>query len=170
MNNLRVNVTELSEPPSIKEQNLSVISAVEVPVTKINLAAIKGYSEKKKSLKVIKLKNETINELKKAFDIFDLNELKLNHSLVLFVAQIVEDIFNKPKQGDIKKEIVVEICKQHFNEDPALVEMVLELVFEKVIKTTLWRRNKQRMKNVAIFFFNIFGPSIQTNLSDKLKL
>lgn len=142
----------------------------EVPKTRLNLSVIKGYKEKKKSIKELKLKTETITELKKAFDIFDPEELKLNHSVVLFVAQVVEDIFNKPNQGDIKREVVVEICKNYFNGEAALVEMVLDLVFKKIIKTTLWRRNKQRVKNLAIFFFEIFGPSIQTNLSSKLKL
>ena len=128
--------------------------ATEVPKTRLNLSSIKGYEEKRKSIKANKLKAETIIELQKAFDIFDPNELKLNHSVVLFVAQVV----------------VVEICKQYFNGEESLVEMVLELVFPKIIKTTLWRRNKQRLKNLAIFFFEIFGPSIQTNLSNKLKL
>lgn len=144
--------------------------ATEVPKTRLNLSSIKGYEEKRKSIKANKLKAETIIELQKAFDIFDPNELKLNHSVVLFVAQVVEDIFNKPKQGPLKKEVVIEICKQYFNGEEALVEMVLELVFPKIIKTTLWRRNKQRLKNLTIFFFEIFGPSIQTNLSNKLKL
>jgi len=155
----------------VKEPVLLGDSSIkEVPKTRLNLSGIKGYKDKKKSIKELKLKTETIIELKKAFDIFDLEELKLNHSVVLFVAQVVEDIFNKPNQGDVKREVVVEICKDYFNGEAPLVEMVLDLVFPKIIKTTLWRRNKQRLKNLAIFFFEIFGPSIQTNLSSKLKL
>ena len=145
-------------------------ATVELPKTRLNLSSIKGYTHKRKSLKLMKIKTETTAEIKKAFDIFDIHELQLNHSVVLFVAQIVEDVFNKPKHGDVKREIVVDVCKAFFNEDPALVEMVLELVFDKVIKTTLWRRNKQRVKNLCVFFFEMFGPSIQTNLSSKLKL
>lgn len=155
----------------VKEPELLGDSSIkEVPKTRLNLSEIKGYKEKKKSIKDLKLKTETITELKKAFNIFDPTELKLNHSIILFVAQVVEDIFNKGKQGDLKREVVVEICKDYFNGEAALVEMVLELVFPKIIKTTLWRRNKQRLKNLAVFFFEIFGPSIQTNLSNKLKL
>lgn len=146
------------------------LSSKEMPKTKLNLTGIKGYSEKKKSLKMLKIKEETVNELKKAFSIFDKTELQLNHSAVLFVAQIVEDVFNKPKQGDLKREIVVDVCNEYFNGEPALVEMVLDLIFHKVIKTTLWRRNKQRAKNIAVFFLELFGPSIQTNLSSRLKL
>lgn len=142
----------------------------ELPKSSLSLIGIKGYTEKRKSLKMLKMKTETITEIKRAFDIFDTHELQLNHSVVLFVAQIVEDIFNKPLQGDTKREIVVDVCKAYFNGETALVEMVLELVFDKIIKTSLWRRNKQRVKNICIFFVEMFGPSIQTNLSSKLKL
>ena len=175
MNN--VQVVSHSEPPTTAMQNVlndllepEAVACKELPKTKLNLTGIKGYTEKKKSLKILKIKSETVDELKKAFIIFDKNELQLNHSIVLFVAQIVEDIFNKPKQGDIKREIVVDVCKEHFNGDPMLVEMVLDLIFHKIIKTTLWRRNKQRLKNIALFFLELFGPSIQTNLSSRLKL
>jgi hypothetical protein len=164
--NTVLKIEEIVKDPEI----LGDSSMKEVPKTRLNLSGIKGYKEKKNSIKELKLKTETITELKRAFDIFDPSELKLNHSVVLFVAQVVEDIFNKPKQGDLKREVVVETCKHYFNGEAPLVEMVLDLVFPKIIKTTLWRRNKQRMKNLAIFFFEIFGPTIQTNLSSKLKL
>jgi len=151
-------------------ETIHVAPVSELPKSSLSLVGIKGYTEKRKSLKMLKMKTETITEIKRAFDIFDTHELQLNHSVVLFVAQIVEDIFNKPTQGETKREIVVDVCKTYFNEDTALVEMVLDLVFDKIIKTTLWRRNKQRLKNVALFFFEMFGPSIQTNLSSRLKL
>lgn len=181
MNNVRLvipqanNVANLSnilvdDATSSVGGSISDTPPIELPKTRLNLSGIKGYTHKKKTLKLMKMKTDTTIEIKKAFDIFDIHELQLNHSVVLFVAQIVEDIFNKPAQGDTKREIVVEVCKTYFNEDSALVEMVLELVFEKVIKTTLWRRNKQRVKNLCIFFCEMFGPSIQTNLSSKLKL
>jgi len=180
MNNVRV-ITQAAEQPRQEEAVSSLselvnptptdeLSSKEPQKSKLNLTGIKGYAEKKKSLKMIKIKDETIRELKKAFSIFDKTELELNHSAVLFVAQIVEDVFNKPKQGHLKRQVVVEVCSEYFNGEPALVEMVLDLVFEKIIKTTMWRRNKQRMKNIAVFFLQAFGPSIQTNLSSRLKL
>jgi len=174
MNNIRLVSHSVQEAPlatpDLSEPSADQVSVKETVNTRLNLSGIKGYTEKKRSLKMLKIKEETIGELKKAFSIFDKEELQLNHSAVLFVAQIVEDVFNKTKQGDIKREIVVDVCREYFNQEPALVEMVLDLIFHKVIKTTLWRRNKQRIKNVAIFFFEIFSPSIQTNLSSRLKL
>ena len=173
MNNIRV-VLQPQQSPSVDSNLIEEIipkePLKEIPNSNLSLKSIKGFTEKKKSLKLLKLKTDTIIELKKAFTIFDKSEMHLNHSVILFVAQIVEDIFNKPRQGEIKKEVVIEVCKEYFNEDSALVEMVIELIFNKVIKTTLWRRNKQRVKNLAIFFLEIFGPSIQTNLSSRLKL
>tara|TARA_R110000868_G_scaffold211618_5_gene461673 strand:+ start:1080 stop:1598 length:519 start_codon:yes stop_codon:yes gene_type:complete len=172
MNNIRI-----VQPPQQADLSLIVTDDINLApiappleLSTLKLTGIKGYDEKRRSLKMLKIKAETVAELRKAFAIFDKVELQLNHSVVLFVAQIVEDIFNKPMQGDVKRDIVVDICKEYFNGDSALVEMVLDLVFEKVIKTTMWRRNKQRMKNVCVFFFKIFGPSIQTNLSSRLKL
>ena len=116
------------------------------------------------------MKQFVMNELKSSIDIFDVEELKLNHSLVLFVSQIVEDFFNKPLQGEMKREVVIDICKPFFNNDDQLVEMVLELVFDKVIKTTWLRRNKQRIKNITAFFLELFAPMMQSSLPSKLKL
>ena len=77
----------------------------------------------------------------------------------------------KPKQGDIKEEIVIAVCKQYFNGDVELVKMVLELVFEKIIKTTLFRRNKERIKNALSWLAEVFGMvHVQTNFSANLKL
>jgi hypothetical protein len=74
---------------------------------------------------------ECIAELKHAFATFDPHEIKLNHSLVLFVPKIVEDIFTKT--GSIKRDIVVEVCKEHFDNNPELVHMKMDLIFDKII-------------------------------------
>ena len=55
----------------------------------------------------------------------------MNHSLVLFVSQIVEDTFTKPGLRRINRDIVTEVCKEYFDNKPELVHMVLDLVFEK---------------------------------------
>jgi hypothetical protein len=155
----------IKEPEPIENNKIK-----DIPKSKYDLTSIKGFTEKRKKMKILKMKEHVINELKSSIDIFDNTELKLNHSLVLFVSQIVEDFFNKRLQGELKKEVVIDICKPYFNDDADLVEMVLELVFDKVIKTTWLRRNKQRIKNIAGFFLELFSPIIQTNLPSKLKL
>lgn len=155
----------VKEPESLPKEEIK-----EIPKTNLKMTSIKGFTEKKKKLKILKMKNHVMEELKNSINIFDANELYLNHSLVLFVAQIVEDFFNKKEQGDIKRDVVLEVCKPFFDGKEDLVDMVLELVFDKIEKTTLFRRNKQRLKNVGSFFLELFLPSIQKNFTSKLKL
>lgn len=147
-----------------------VPAPVEIPKSRFDLKSIKGFTEKKKQLKILRLQQNAIEELSKSFEIFDKSELHLNHTLVLFTCQIVEDLFCKKQQGKFKEEVVLEVCKPYFNGDPELVRMVIELVFERVTKTTMWRRNVSRVKEWGIFFGKMICPNIQQNLSVKLKL
>jgi hypothetical protein len=163
------------EPKQTVKQVYETLSQIPINNTKqsskLDLNSIKGYSQKRKMLKLIKMKEDCKAELTGALNIFDPHEITLNHTAVLFCAQIVEDIFCKPKQGPIKEEIVIAVCKQHFNEDPELVKMVLELIFDKIIKTSLFRRNKERILNVCRWLGDLFGMvNIQTNFSTNLKL
>ena len=165
-NDLLTKIEEIVKPSDTSEND----NIKDVPKTNLKMTSIKGFTEKKKKLKIIKMKNHLINELKNSIDIFDKDELYLNHSLVLFVAQIVEDFFNKKEQGDIKRDVVLEVCKPFFDGKEDLVDMVLELVFDKIEKTTLLRRNKQRFINIGSFFLELFLPSIQKNFTSKLRL
>lgn len=159
---------ELSLPTSIKMPTLTPITSV--PVSKLNLGGIKGYTEKKKTLKLLKMKQDVIKELRNALDIFDPDEINLNHTAVLFCAQIVEDLFTTKGQGKIKEEVVIEVCKQFFNNDELLIKMVLELVFEKVVKTTVYRRNKEAIKNGLSWLLNMLGFKMETSFSARLKI
>ena len=155
----------VKEPECLPKEEIK-----EIPKSNLKMKSIKGFTEKRKKMKIIKMKNHVMEELKSSINIFDANELYLNHSLVLFVAQIVEDFFNKREQGDIKREVVLEVCKPFFDGKEDLVDMVLELVFDKIEKTTFIRRNKQRLKNIGCFFLELFLPSIQKNFTNKLRL
>jgi len=165
-NDLLTKIEEIVKPSDSSEND----NIKDVPKTNLKMTSIKGFTEKKKKLKIIKMKNNLMNELKSSIDIFDKNELYLNHSLVLFVAQIVEDFFNKKEQGDIKRDVVLEVCKPFFDGKEDLVDMVLELIFDKIKKTTLLRRNKKRIKNIGSFFLELFLPAIQKNFTSKLRL
>jgi hypothetical protein len=165
----------MEERPEPKPVNNVYETLSQVPIntpkqsSKLDLNSIKGYAQKRKTLKLLKMKEDCKQELTNALNIFDPHEINLNHTAVLFCAQIVEDLFCKPKQGVMKEEIVIECCKKYFNEDPELVKMVLELVFEKVIKTSLFRRNKERVKNVLSWLLDLFGI-VNIHFSTNLKL
>ncbi len=164
---------ERPEPKQTVKQVYETLSQIPINNTKqsskLDLNSIKGYSQKRKMLKLIKMKEDCKTELHQALAIFDPHEITLNHTAVLFCAQIVEDIFCKSKQGHIKEEIVIAVCKQHFNDDPELVKMVLELIFDKIIKTSLFRRNKERIKNCLSWVLDLFGV-VNINFSTSLKL
>lgn len=165
---LQPEATMIQQQPEISIEIKKEIKPL--PPSKLNLGNIKGYNEKKKTIKTLKLKQDVVVELTNALDIFDPEEINLNHTAVLFCCQIVEDIFVKTGQGSLKKEIVIDVCKKFFNDDTALVEMVIELVFEKVIKTTLFRRNKEAIKNVLCWLLNMVGVKVQPSFSTNLKI
>lgn len=163
------------EVESVKEQAVQlelpkVETKVEEPVkSNLNLSSVKGYREKKKELKYLKIKNEAILELRNALKIFNKDELCLNHSVVLFCCQIVEDLFTSKGKGQIKKEVVLEVCKEFFDNKDSVVEMVIDLVFEKVTKTTLFRRNKNKIKSIGFFLLEKITPNLQSLSTSKLK-
>jgi hypothetical protein len=160
-------------PPIVEEQSITLVEETpmeeQIIKTNLNLSSVKGYKEKKKQLKYIKLKNEAILELRNALKIFNKEELALNHSVVLFCCQIVEDLFTSREKGSIKKEVVVEVCKDFFDGKQSVVEMVIDLVFDKVTKTTMFRRNKNKLKSIGFFLLDKITPNLQTLSTSKLK-
>ncbi len=62
-------------------------------------------------------------------------------------------------------------CKQFFNSDPELVKMVLELVFDKIIKTTLFKRNKKSdKKRLKLVGRKIWNNPFTDHLLNQLKV
>ena len=142
---------------------------IEFPETNLNLDSVKGYKEKRKEIKYLKLKHEAVNELKKALKIFNPDELVLNHSVVLFCCQIVEDLFTSSKKGNFKKAVVIDVCREYFDNKNEVVEMVIDLVFEKIIKSSFLRRNKNKIKSVGFFLLEKISPNLQTFSQSKLR-
>ena len=77
------------------------------------------------------------------------NELKYNDRFVLFVMDEVEKFILKSKSGKAKKDLVIEICKKYFNDDPTLVELVIKLVFKELSQVQFIKR--QGLKLVRFF-------------------
>jgi hypothetical protein len=160
----------IEEPPSVvvpvkKEETVSL----DFPDSKLNLDGIKGYKEKRKELKYLKLKEEAVSELRKSLAIFNKEELHLNHSVVLFACQIAEDLFASKGKGKFKKEVVIEVCRDFFDGKVEVVEMVIELVFEKIVKSSFIRRNKNKVKSLGFFLVEKLLPNVQSLSQHKLK-
>ena len=167
--NLSIDLNEVEDEPSLLPEPVPVPVAKAIPKSKFDLSSVKGYTEKRRHMKQQLLIAESISELKHALSIFDPEEIRLNHSLVLFVSQIVEDIFTKKGLGETKKIVVVEVCKEYFNDSPELVHMVIDLIFDKVIKTSLFRRNKSRITNIFFWVVKQFGGNYDVKLQTNFK-
>lgn len=137
--------------------------------SKLNLDGIKGYKEKRKELKYLKLKEEAVSELRKSLAIFNKEELHLNHSVVLFACQIAEDLFASKGKGKFKKDVVVEVCRDFFDGKEDVVVMVIELVFERIIKSSFIRRNKNKVKSLGFFLVEKLLPNVQSLSQARLK-
>ena len=170
---IKRNVDNL-QPVQEKETVALVVSEqddtlINFPETNLNLSSVKGYREKRKEFKYMKMKQEAVHELKNSLKIFKKEELKLNHSVVLFCCQIVEDLFTSKQKGKIKKEVVIEVCKEFFEDKIDVVEMVIDLVFDKVVKSSFIRRNKNKIKSVGFFLLEKISPNLQTLSQSRLK-
>lgn len=172
---IKRSVEPLVETEEQEQNNLEIIvkeddnKLLSFPETNLNLSSVKGYREKRKEIKYLKMKNEAVNELKNSLKIFKKEELKLNHSVVLFCCQIVEDLFTSKQKGKIKKEVVIDVCKEFFEDKVEVVEMVIDLVFDKVIKSSFLRRNKNKLKSVGFFLLEKISPNLQTLSASRLK-
>jgi hypothetical protein len=70
----------------------------------------------------------------------------------------------KPKSGKDKAEIVKAVCAEFFDGKEELVMMVVDLIYGKIVKSTFYRRNSNKIRNVGTnilkSFFGIFVGSI----------
>ena len=131
------------------------------------LQAFKEFDIKKCET-LLKAKRDIKN--KKKFDDFekkmnallssiDKQELKkYDEKLVLFVIETIEHIFIQKKCGELKKMIAVIILKPYFDDNEPLIEKFIELTLEKIVKSTMWTRNKNRVCN---FFLRLYRMAVR---------
>lgn len=167
--NLSIDLNDVEDEPPILPEPVSVPVMKPIPITKFDLSSVKGYKQKRAMIKQQSQISESIAELKHAISIFDPDEIRLNHSLVLFVSQIVEDVFTKKGLGEVKKTVVVEVCKEYFNDSPQLVHMVIDLIFDKIVKTSLFRRNKTRIKDIFFWVVKQFNGNCDVKFQPNFK-
>lgn len=121
---------------------------IEAPV--IDFKALKGYTEKEKKFKADIKREMIVESIKNVLASYAEAEKRYNVDIVLFVCQCVEDLINKPKLGALKLSIVKEICADFFDGKHELVEMVVNLIFGKIVKTSFYRRNSLRISRLTI--------------------
>jgi len=123
----------------------SIFEKRDIPLIKFNTKNLVGLEEKLQKLKLCNYQSDFLQEIQIILNLYSHDELKYNAKFVLYVMMEVEKFLLKPKAGQSKKELVIECVKQYFNNDPALVEMVIELVFEKLPQIKFWKRQGYKL-------------------------
>ena len=126
-----------------------VFEKKDIPIINFNTKNLSGLEEKLQSLKLCNYQSDFLNEIQKILNLYGHDELKYNDKFVLFVMNEVEKFILKPKAGESKKKLVIEVCKQYFNDDEELVLMVINLVFEKLSQVKFFKR--QGLKLLRFF-------------------
>ncbi len=132
----------------LQESN-STFEKKNIPQINFNINNLEGLDQKIKNLKLTNYQHEFIQEIEKVLLLYEDNELKYNDRFVLFVMDEVEKFILKSKSGKAKKDLVIEICKKYFNDDPTLVELVIKLVFKELSQVQFIKR--QGLKLVRFF-------------------
>jgi hypothetical protein len=174
---IQMTVTKLSDESPVAQQSAVPDSKVHIspnlpfnvqnikaPV--INFRALSGFEEKEKKFKIDLKKKLIIESISNVLSIYSNEEKKYNTGIVLFVCQCVEDLLVTPKSGAQKADIVKEICADFFDSSPELVAVVIDLVFTKIIKSTVFRRNYFRAQKILYEVSkNLFGTMVDSMLS-----
>ena len=134
----------------------------DIPTLKFNTKNLEGLNEKIQSLKICNYQSDFSTEITKVLELYDDTELQYNDNLVLFVMNEVENYILKPKSGKYKSNLVVEVCKKYFNDNPDLVNLVIKLVFDKLSQVKFIKR--QGLK-VIRFFFKFAKESCKSNFN-----
>ena len=118
----------------------------------INFKNLKGYKNKEKEYKLNMKKQAIIDHINNALTIYTDEEKKYNTDIVIFVCQCAEDLITTAKSGKLKAEVVMKVCAKYFDEKEDLVMVIINLMYEKIIKTSLARRNKLKLQRLAKSF------------------
>lgn len=118
----------------------------------INFKNLKGYKNKEKEYKLNMKKQAIIDHINNALNIYTDEEKKYNTDIVIFVCQCAEDLITSAKSGKLKAEVVMKVCAKYFDEKEDLVMVIINLMYEKIVKTSLARRNKLKLQRLAKSF------------------
>ena len=118
----------------------------------INFKNLKGYKNKEKEYKLNLKKQAIIDHINNALSIYTDEEKKYNTDIVIFVCQCVEDLITSAKSGKLKAEVVMKVCAKYFDDKEDLVMVIINLMYEKIVKTSLARRNKLKLQRLAKSF------------------
>lgn len=141
---------KIDESKDAEESKLdSIFEKKDIPVINFNTKDLIGLEEKLQKLKLCNYQSDFLQDIQIILKLYSHEELKYNAKFVLYIMKEVEKFLLKPKAGESKKELVIECVKPYFNNDSALVEMVIDLVFKDLQQIKFWKR---QLYKIARFF------------------
>lgn len=133
----------------INPEEKCIFEKKDIPTIPFNIKGLDGLETRLKNMKLVNYQHDFITEIDKVLKLYDDTELKYSEKLVLFVMNEVEQYILKPKSGEAKKELVIEICKKYFDDKPSLVELIIRLVFRELSQVKFLKR--QGLKLIRFF-------------------
>lgn len=113
----------------------------DIPITQLNTSNLSDLDQKLQQMKIVNQSYDFKEQMDQILSLYDDSELHYSDKLVLYVMGECEKYILKPKSRASKKQLVIECCKAYFNDDPELVEMVINLVFKKLKQVKFIRRS-----------------------------
>ena len=105
--------------------------------------------------RIEKFKKKVSEILKQIQKVLDENDDDKLRKIMIFLCQSAEDYLwmkDKDKCNALKKDVVCDIMAEHIT-DGSLVKSIIHLVMPSIKKSTMWRRNKQKIQKFCFFFF-----------------
>lgn len=114
-----------------------------------DIAKCDVLKQTKQNLKTKAKIEEFVSKMKSVLDTIDKDGMKkYNIEIVKFVIESAEHVFTKPKSGDIKKSVSIEILKSFFDDNEELIERFIDMGLKDIEKSTRWTRARN-------FFFRV---------------
>lgn len=110
---------------------------------------LNGLDDKLRNIKINNLQSDFIDQMQQILSLYDDNDLKYSHELILFVMNEVERFILKSKSGQSKKQLTIECCKPYFDNNIEILEVIIELIFPKLKQVKFLKR--QGLKIVRFF-------------------
>ena len=146
MKRIGTNTKELQEipicNPDVKKANKYSLLPDSSRFDVSKLASLNG---KLKNMKQSNKSNDFVDQIGHVLDLFDVDELKYSYEVVFFVMTEVERFLLVSKGGEQKSELVAEVCKRFFNDDPQLVSVVVELLMHRLPQVKMVGRIVRRV-------------------------
>lgn len=148
------------EEPKDDDQEHSIPDDIDLPryLFNSNLDSLPGYTNIRKQLKQKRHYEEFVKETRKILRLFSNKERKYDSKLVLYVCQLAEHYFSKPKSGPVKEEAVIQSVKGFYNDDECLVKSIIDLVLPNIQKSNVVRRLRSK---TTTFFFGILAALVK---------